>query len=137
LLRGMLSYICSYLKGRLILPHRPPAAWVDTMRRKERAMSNQGTCPFHNAAGNGTTSRAWWPNQLRVALLNRHSNRSSPLGADFNYREAFSKLDYSELKGDLKALLSDSQDWWPADWGSYGGLFIRMAWHGAGTYRTV
>lgn len=101
-----------------------------------------GKCPFHHtspdqSAGAGTNNRDWWPKQLRVDLLNQHSNRSNPLGEDFDYRKEFSKLDYSALKGDLKALLSDSQPWWPADWGSYAGLFIRMAWHGAGTYRSV
>ncbi|EDV3184540.1 hypothetical protein CSU29_005205, partial [Salmonella enterica subsp. diarizonae] len=101
-----------------------------------------GKCPFHQgghdrSAGAGTASRDWWPNQLRVDLLNQHSNRSNPLGEDFDYRKEFSKLDYSTLKGDLKALLTDSQPWWPADWGSYVGLFIRMAWHGAGTYRSI
>ncbi len=100
-------------------------------------MSNQGKCPFHNTSGSGTSNRDWWPNQLRVDLLNQHSDRSNPLGEKFNYREEFKKLDYSALKADLKQLLTDSQDWWPADWGSYGGLFIRMAWHSAGTYRTV
>ncbi len=103
---------------------------------------NSGKCPFHQggydkSAGAGTNSRDWWPKQLRVDLLNQHSERSNPLGKDFNYRKEFSKLDYSALKGDLKALLTDSQPWWPADWGSYAGLFIRMAWHGAGTYRSV
>ncbi|AYN28149.1 MULTISPECIES: catalase/peroxidase HPI [Buttiauxella] len=101
-----------------------------------------GKCPFHQgsqdvSAGAGTSTRDWWPKQLRVDLLNQHSNRSNPLGEDFDYRKEFSKLDYSALKGDLKALLTDSQPWWPADWGSYAGLFIRMAWHGAGTYRSV
>ena len=107
-----------------------------------------GKCPFHHGqseeqsvlargAGSGTTSRDWWPNALRIDLLNQHSNRSNPLGADFNYRTEFSKLDYSALKGDIRALLTDSQSWWPADWGSYIGLFIRMAWHSAGTYRTI
>jgi len=100
-------------------------------------MSNQGKCPFHNTSGGGTSNRDWWPEQLRVELLSQHSDRSNPLGANFNYREEFKKIDYSALKADLKALLTDSQDWWPADWGSYGGLFIRMAWHSAGTYRTV
>ncbi|MGL4726678.1 MAG: catalase/peroxidase HPI [Scandinavium sp.] len=99
-------------------------------------------CPFHQgshdeSAGAGTSSRDWWPKQLRVDLLNQHSSRSNPLGEDFDYRKEFSKLDYSALKGDLRALLTDSQPWWPADWGSYAGLFIRMAWHGAGTYRSV
>ena len=107
-----------------------------------------GKCPFHHGAseeksvlargaGSGTTNRDWWPNMLRVDLLNQHSSRSNPLSEDFNYREAFSKLDYSALKADIRALLTDSQSWWPADWGSYIGLFIRMAWHSAGTYRTV
>jgi len=101
-----------------------------------------GKCPFHQgspdeSAGAGTSIRDWWPKQLRVDLLHQHSNRSNPLGEDFDYRKEFSKLDYSALKGDLKALLTDSQPWWPADWGSYAGLFIRMAWHGAGTYRSV
>lgn len=100
-------------------------------------MSNQGKCPFHNAAGNGTSNSEWWPKQLRVDLLNQHSERSNPLGKEFDYRKEFQKLDYAALKADLKALLTDSQDWWPADWGSYIGLFIRMAWHSAGTYRTV
>jgi catalase-peroxidase len=98
-------------------------------------------CPFHAAAtpvaGGGTGNRDWWPNQLRVDLLNQHSNRSNPLGESFSYREEFKKLDYAALKGDVRALLTDSQEWWPADWGSYAGLFIRMAWHSAGTYRMV
>lgn len=101
-----------------------------------------GKCPFHQGnsnqtAGGGTSSRDWWPNQLRVELLAQHSNRTNPLGEDFNYRKAFSELDYAALKADLKALLTDSQPWWPADWGSYTGLFIRMAWHSAGTYRSA
>lgn len=104
--------------------------------------TSAGKCPFHQgghdqSAGAGTTSRDWWPNQLRVDLLNQHSNRSNPLGEDFDYRKEFSKLDYSALKGDLRALLTESQPWWPADWGTYAGLFIRMAWHGAGTYRSA
>ena len=107
-------------------------------------MSNEteAKCPFSGkasttVAGSGTTNQDWWPNQLRVDLLNQHSERSNPLGEQFNYREEFQKLDYSELKADLKAVLTDSQEWWPADWGSYIGLFIRMAWHSAGTYRLV
>ncbi|MDH1442582.1 catalase/peroxidase HPI [Pseudomonas sp. GD03721] len=99
-------------------------------------MSNTGKCPYH-AAGQGTTNLDWWPNQLRVDLLNQHSERSNPLGETFNYAEEFKKIDYSALKGDIRKVLTDSQDWWPADWGSYVGLFIRMAWHGAGTYRLV
>ncbi|WP_110649910.1 catalase/peroxidase HPI [Salinicola peritrichatus] len=107
-------------------------------------MSNEteAKCPFSGkasttVAGSGTTNQDWWPNQLRVDLLNQHSERSNPLGEQFNYREEFQKLDYSALKADLKAVLTNSQEWWPADWGSYIGLFIRMAWHSAGTYRLV
>ncbi|MCO5978379.1 catalase/peroxidase HPI [Ideonella oryzae] len=101
-------------------------------------MSQEAKCPFHaQAAGTGTSNRDWWPQQLRVDLLNQHSERSNPLGEGFDYRAAFQSLDYAALKADLKALLTDSQDWWPADWGSYAGLFIRMAWHSAGTYRMV
>ncbi|WP_130835643.1 catalase/peroxidase HPI [[Erwinia] mediterraneensis] len=101
-----------------------------------------GKCPFHQgthnqSAGGGTNNRDWWPNQLRVDMLSQHSSRSNPLGEDFDYRKEFSKLDYYALKADLKALLTDSQPWWPADWGSYIGLFIRMAWHSAGTYRAI
>lgn len=99
-------------------------------------MSNTGKCPYH-VAGQGTTNLDWWPNQLRVDLLNQHSERSNPLGETFNYAEEFKKIDYSALKGDIRKVLTDSQEWWPADWGSYVGLFIRMAWHGAGTYRLV
>ncbi|MFQ3573362.1 MAG: catalase/peroxidase HPI [Thermodesulfovibrionales bacterium] len=87
--------------------------------------------------GRGTTNRDWWPNQLRLEILHQHSNKSNPMGQDFNYAEEFKKLDYWALKKDLMALMTDSQDWWPADYGHYGGLFIRMAWHSAGTYRTT
>ena len=101
-------------------------------------MTEESKCPFHAAgASSSRTSRDWWPNQLRVDLLNQHSERSNPLGEQFNYADEFKKIDYSALKADLKALLTDSQDWWPADWSTYAGLFIRMAWHSAGTYRTV
>ncbi|WP_288430805.1 catalase/peroxidase HPI [uncultured Pantoea sp.] len=115
---------------------------------KDNDVAASGKCPFHHGkseeesvlargAGSGTSNRDWWPNMLRVDLLNQHSSRSNPLGENFNYREEFSKLDYSALKADIRALLTDSQSWWPADWGSYIGLFIRMAWHSAGTYRTI
>ncbi len=100
-------------------------------------MSNPGKCPFHHVAGGGTSNRDWWPNQLRVDLLNQHSEKSNPLGEQFNYAEAFKKLDYKALKADLVRLMTDSQDWWPADFGHYGPQFIRMAWHSAGTYRTT
>ena len=99
-------------------------------------MSKDANCPFHSAASGGTTSQDWWPNQLRVDLLNQHSRRSDPLGAGFNYAEEFQKLDFKALKADLVKLMTDSQDWWPADFGHYGPQFIRMAWHSAGTYRT-
>jgi len=92
-------------------------------------------CPFNAAAGVGTTNRDWWPQQLRVDLLHQHSSKSDPMGPDFNYAEAFARLDLPALKQDLTDLMTDSQEWWPADFGHYGGLFVRMAWHSAGTYR--
>ncbi len=98
-------------------------------------MSTESRCPFHATAGGGTGNRDWWPQQLRLDLLNQHSERSNPLGATFDYAQAFATLDYHALKKDLRALMTDSQPWWPADFGHYGGLFIRMAWHSAGTYR--
>ncbi|AIY39468.1 Catalase [Collimonas arenae] len=99
-------------------------------------MSTEAKCPFHQAGG-GTTNKDWWPNQLRVDLLNQHSNKSNPLGEKFDYAAEFKKLDYKALKADLIKLMTDSQDWWPADFGHYGPQFIRMAWHAAGTYRTL
>lgn len=84
----------------------------------------------------GMTNEDWWPNRLDLSMLRQNSEKSNPYGADFNYAEAFNSLDYAALKADLRDLMTDSQEWWPADWGHYGGLFIRMAWHSAGTYRT-
>ncbi len=98
-------------------------------------MNVEAKCPFNQSAGGGTTNRDWWPDQLRVDLLQQHSEKSNPLGPQFDYAEAFKQLDYAALKADLKALMTDSQPWWPADFGHYGPLFIRMAWHSAGTYR--
>src|SRR5687768_9395443 len=98
-------------------------------------------CPFHNGklkenvGGGGTRNRDWWPDQLKVNILRQHSSLSNPMGPDFNYAEEFKTLDFEAVKKDLHALMTDSQDWWPADFGHYGPLFIRMAWHSAGTYR--
>ena len=98
-------------------------------------MSNESKCPFQHAAGGGTSIRDWWPDQLNLRILHQHSALSDPLGARFRYAEAFRTLDLAAVKQDLRALMRDSQDWWPADFGHYGPLFIRMAWHSAGTYR--
>ena len=107
----------------------------------ENESNDIGKCPFHNGSmkhnvgGGGTRNNDWWPNQLKLNILRQHSSLSNPMGESFNYAEAFKTLDLDALKADLHALMTDSQDWWPADFGHYGGLFIRMAWHSAGTYR--
>ncbi|MDH5534262.1 MAG: catalase/peroxidase HPI [Betaproteobacteria bacterium] len=98
-------------------------------------MMTTGKCPFNHTAGVGRTNRDWWPNQLRLDLLHQHSSKSDPMGKDFNYAKEFKSLDYKALKKDLVKLMTDSQEWWPADFGHYGPQFIRMAWHAAGTYR--
>ncbi|MHB0917265.1 MAG: catalase/peroxidase HPI [Thiobacillus sp.] len=93
-------------------------------------------CPFHHKAGSAKSNRDWWPNQLPLEILHQNVPQASPMGADFDYAEAFKRLDLAAVKQDLEALMTDSQDWWPADYGHYGPFFIRMAWHSAGTYRT-
>ena len=95
----------------------------------------EAKCPFSAAAGAGTTNRDWWPNRLPLELLHQHSSKSDPMGGELDYAKAFKSLDLPALKKDLAALMTDSQDWWPADFGHYGGLFVRLAWHSAGTYR--
>ena len=109
-------------------------------------IEHKGGCPFGfdtkgkssglNVSNNSITNKEWWPNQLDLNVLRQNSELSNPMGKDFNYKDAFNSLDYQALKKDLNALMTDSQDWWPADFGHYGPFFIRMAWHSAGIYRT-
>ncbi|MEO8205056.1 MAG: catalase/peroxidase HPI, partial [Chthoniobacterales bacterium] len=98
-------------------------------------MSNEPKCPFNHQKPSGTSNEEWWPNRLKIELLSQHSTKSNPMEPDFDYAKEFKSLDLAAVKKDLAALMTDSQDWWPADFGHYGPLFIRMAWHGAGTYR--
>ncbi len=114
---------------------------MENNKHPESSANSESKCPFHggaaqHSAGGGTSNRDWWPNQLKLNILRQHSSLSNPMGDDFNYAEAFKSLDLAAVKKDLEALMTDSQDWWPADYGHYGPLFIRMAWHSAGTYRT-
>ncbi|HET9703898.1 MAG TPA: peroxidase family protein, partial [Vicinamibacterales bacterium] len=96
-------------------------------------MATEAKCPVKHTAGGGTSNRDWWPNQLNLKVLS--SPQCDPMGRDFNYAEEFKTLDLEAVKADLRALMTDSQEWWPADFGHYGPFFIRMAWHSAGTYR--
>src|SRR5262245_6050910 len=98
-------------------------------------MTTEGKCPFDHIAGRGQTNKDWWPNALHVDLLNQHGNRSNPMGEKFDYAKEFKSIDYKALKKDVAAVMTDSKPWWPADFGHYGPLMIRMAWHAAGTYR--
>ena len=101
--------------------------------------SNNGSkCPFPHAGGMGTagtSNQDWWPNRLKLNILRQNSSLSNPMDKNFNYKEAFNSLDYASLKKDLRELMTQSQDWWPADFGHYGPLFVRLSWHAAGTYR--
>ena len=121
------------------------ASCSSTTKESTHDMANDASCPFGfdklKSSGEvikseGNTNRDWWPNQLDLSVLRQNSSLSNPMGDDFNYAEQFNKLDYFELKKDIEEVMLDSKDWWPADYGNYGGLFIRMAWHSAGTYRT-
>ena len=113
---------------------------MENMENQNGHSSGEGKCPFSGdspkqSLDSKRRNNNWWPNQLQVGILRQNSNLSNPMGEDFNYAEAFKSLDLEAVKKDLHELMTDSQEWWPADFGHYGGLFIRMAWHSAGTYR--
>ena len=115
---------------------------MDKEKSHSTSSSNESKCPFHNGNSNetaagGTKLEKWWPERLNVDMLRQHSSKSTPMEEDFDYAEEFKKLDFEAVKQDLHDLMTDSKDWWPADWGQYGGLFIRMSWHAAGTYRVA
>ncbi len=104
-------------------------------------MDAESKCPVMHGAntknkGEGIAIRDWWPNQLDISILHQHNEKSNPMGSEFNYQEQFKKIDYEGLKKDLNELMTNSQDWWPADYGHYGPFFVRMTWHAAGTYRS-
>ncbi len=133
------------IKSKLLLGSCVALLMACSGEKKETMEEKKGSCPFgfdkmkssgQVLKGEGTTNKDWWPNKLDLSVLRMHSMKSNPMGDDFNYKDAFNSIDYDELKKDIAATLTDSQDWWPADYGDYSGLFIRMAWHSAGTYRT-
>jgi catalase-peroxidase len=99
-------------------------------------MNNEAKCPVSAGAHGGTSNRDWWPNQLNLSVLEQPSSKADPMGEDFDYAKEFKSLDLKALRKDIEKVMTTSQDWWPADFGHYGPLFIRMAWHSAGTYRT-
>src|SRR5689334_22586367 len=103
-------------------------SWSDQPRSSD-TMTTEAKCPFHHAPAGGTSNRDWWPNALRLDLLHQHSPTGNPMGADFDYAAEFLSLDLAAVKRDLAALMTDSQEWWPADFGHYGPFFVRMAWH--------
>ncbi len=117
-----------------------PSSEMQNTENHEASTGNG--CPFHNGAPEqsaieGTKVDDWWPERLNIDILRQHSTKATPMDEDFDYAEAFKDLDYEALKQDLSDLMTDSKEWWPADWGHYGGLFIRMSWHAAGTYRVA
>ena len=111
-------------------------ACQETNEQQMQTNDQKGAEMKNNSKMRAASNRDWWPNQLNLSILRQNSSLSDPMGQDFNYIEEFKSLDYEALKNDLRELMTQSQDWWPADFGHYGGLFIRMAWHSAGTYRT-